>query len=350
MVNLALFSESDVLDAYDYALSVMYDVLRYDTIWEDLPDLQFDANCLENGRTIYIRYLVLIGPRQITTEITLLSKISPTVLVPAGKIGTKNAYRQVRIDYREKEREKDMYPKIDWITIEPGPFIMGSDSAQDRDACDNETPQSTCALITEPYRISRYPVTVTQYHVFVEQGGYSHRRFWTTAGWRWRQANQIEEPQTYQPVFQTPNHPQVGVSWYEAVAFCGWLSERVGYTVTLPTEAQWERAARHTDGRIYPWGNQFDMLRCNVQGTGIRATSAVDCFPPQSECGAYDMVGNVWQWCLDDSGDDVDRAVRGGSWLDHQDYVRCASRYWYDPDVRRSYVGFRVVGLLPSLG
>jgi toxoflavin biosynthesis protein ToxD len=156
------------------------------------------------------------------------------------------------------------------------------------------------------------------------------------------------------------NHPQVGVSWYEAAAFCLWLSEKTGHKVDLPTEAQWERAARHTDGRIFAWGNDFDAGCCNMGDTGIGGTSAVGIFPGgAAECGAMDMCGNVWEWCRtvycdsykdyqkkvsDDLEGTAARVVRGGAFFLNRDFVRCAVRLGHGgPGLRLEGNGFRVV-------
>jgi formylglycine-generating enzyme required for sulfatase activity len=150
------------------------------------------------------------------------------------------------------------------------------------------------------------------------------------------------------------------VSWYEAVAFCRWLSERLGFEVSLPTEAQWERAARHTDGRSYPWGEAADAgARANVNESGIGSTSAVGLFPQgEAQCGALDMAGNVWEWCRtkmtkdyqdyelkvdnDLEGNEI-RVLRGGAWDDLNVGAYCWDRYRTQPDNRIRYVGFRAV-------
>ncbi len=198
-------------------------------------------------------------------------------------------------------------------------------------------------MIHEPYRISRYPITVAQYQAFVDAKGYEKQEYWTAAGWAWRSKNDIQRPETYGGVFQTPDHPQAGVSWYEAVAFCAWLAEQTGLAIGLPSEAQWERAARHTDGRIYPWGNKDEPSQyCNMDETGIGSTSAVGSFANgNAVCGAADLAGNVWEWCRtkwlndyndyasqvdDDLAGDATRVVRGGSFFDIRVGVRCAFR------------------------
>jgi formylglycine-generating enzyme required for sulfatase activity len=235
----------------------------------------------------------------------------------------------------------DGAPDIAWVEIPAGEFLMGE--------------QRQPVSIPRRYRISKYPVTVMQYQAFVAAGGYAEegRRYWTEAGWAWKQSPSIEGPEDHTPVFQTANHPRVGVSWYEAVAFGRWLGERLGLQVSLPTEAQWERAARHTDGREYPWGEwNEEEVRCNTPEAGIGHTSAVGMFPAgDAVSGAADMAGNVWEWCrtkYDRPGDDnlegVDaRVLRGGSRFNNRSYARCASRLGFHPGIRFDLNGFRLV-------
>jgi len=263
---------------------------------------------------------------------------------------------------------EESLPDILWSErIEPGPFVMGNTKETDEMAYDDEAPQFTCHLITCPYRISRYPITVAQYRAFVEAGGYRERRYWTRAGWAWKEESGITGPEDYGEPFTLDNHPQVGVSWYEAVAFTRWLSEQTGLDIRLPTEAQWERAARHTDGRRYPWSSdpqaRPDPNKMNYNETDIDSTSAVGCFPGgKAECGAEDMSGNIWEWCSTKWRDDYDeyekkvddglegdegRVLRGGSFGSYHGGARCAVRVRYDPSGRDWGNGFRVV-LLPS--
>jgi formylglycine-generating enzyme required for sulfatase activity len=249
-------------------------------------------------------------------------------------------------------------PDIAWCNIEPGPFIMGSTEEQAK--YDDERPQFTCNLICQPYRIGRYPVTNEQFNAFVKDGGYTEqwRQCWTDAGWAWK--GDSSGPEKQGGVYDLPNHPVVRVCWYEAVAFCNWLSERLDCRVSLPTEAQWERAARHTDGRVYPWGNEEELGKhCNMYDSGIGTTSAVGIFPAgNAECSAADMAGNVWEWCstkwlenykgyereADDTLEGEERRVlRGGAFHNHVNSVRCAYRLRTDPNGRFDLIGFRVV-------
>jgi formylglycine-generating enzyme required for sulfatase activity len=271
-------------------------------------------------------------------------------------------------DQRKGVGLKNGLPDVDWIEILPGPFRMDNDKGQT--PYEQETPQFACDVIRQPYGISRYSITVAQYQAFVDAGGYGEERFWTKAGWQWRQSKRIAGPEDYDPVFQTPNHPRVGVSWYEALAFCRWLSERLDRVVTLPSEPEWERAARHTDGRKFPWGDQeLDIgQRCNILETGLGRTSAVGMFPSGlAKSRAADMAGNVWEWTRSLWGEDwgksssnypyvldakrenpdapgkILRVLRGGSWLFPADYARCACRLRGVPDGRSGRFGFRVV-------
>ncbi len=211
------------------------------------------------------------------------------------------------------------------------------------------------------YRISRYPITYAQFQAFVDASDFDDDGWWKgippeqEAYERNYRTRAISEQ-----AFQYANHPREVVSWYQAVAFCAWLSDKVGYEVRLPTEAEWEKAARGTDERVYPYGNTFDAHKGNTYETGIGQTSAVGLFPHgASPYGVLDMSGNVWEWCLnkydapeqievDDSGDD--RVARGGSWYFDLDFARAAFRYYYHPVFRYDYLGFRVVCRPPSPG
>jgi len=265
---------------------------------------------------------------------------------------------------------EDSLPDISWCEVPAGIFVMGSDPTKDKDAMDREQPQHEVNL--SAYRISRYPVTNAQYRVFVEDGGYTDkwRHCWTPEGWKWKEQRELTEPEMSGGVFDLPNHPVVEVSWYEATAFCQWLTERLREThpspsqegiIRLPSEAEWEKAARGDDGRIYPWGDKIDPNLANYVETGLGATSAVGCFPSgASPYGCEDMAGNIYDWCADpwhenykgapedgsvweEGGNPGYRLLRGGSWYNLPYDVRCADRLHGDPDLRNNNVGFRVV-------
>ena len=252
----------------------------------------------------------------------------------------------------------DGLPDIAWSDpIPAGEFIMGDTKRTDEMAFDDEKPRHT-EMIAASYRISRYPVTNGQFEAFVRDGGYTEKwqRCWTNEGWEWKRDR--AGPDKEGGVFDLPNHPVVRVSWYEAWAFSQWLSEAVGEPVSLPTEAQWERAARGTDGRRYPWDGDITPDHANF-ALNVWTTTAVGIFPKgASPCGALDMSGNVWEWCLTKwrgsyrepedyapKGDDL-RVLRGGSFLSDAGVVRCAVRYRRYPFFRYRYFGFRVVSTM----
>ncbi|NLF78994.1 MAG: SUMF1/EgtB/PvdO family nonheme iron enzyme [Chloroflexi bacterium] len=255
----------------------------------------------------------------------------------------------------------DGVPDIDWVEIPAGEFLMGSDKDKDPQAYDDEIPQQTVYL--EAFNISRYPITYAQYAAFVEDDGYANDSYWTAAGREWRAEKEHPEAYWNDPRWHIPNHPVVGVTWYEAHAFTRWLSVKLGLGISLPTEAQWERAARGTDGRIYPYGNEFDPTKGNTDETGIRRTIAVGIFPDgASPDGVLDMSGNVFEWSVTKWRDNylepednepvgtARRVVRGGSWITYQGLARCAYRGGNVPDYPIDNIGFRVVhAYSPSL-
>lgn len=243
---------------------------------------------------------------------------------------------------------------------------MGSDKTKDKLAYSTEIPQLNRKLISQPYRISRYPITVAHYRIFIDAKGYEQEEYWTKAGWQWRTQNEIAAPEKYGGVFELDNHPQVGVSWYEAVAFCNWLSAQNGLplndpqrSLRLPSEAEWERAARGTDGYIYPWGNEWDGNKCNNYYLQLGVTTAVGIFPAGNAiCGAADLSGNVREWCstkwlenYEEYGQKVVNQVEGadirllrcGSFVSNENHVRCASRNYDRPLNRNNNVGFRLL-------
>ncbi len=268
-------------------------------------------------------------------------------------------------------------------------FPMGeSPSRPDSQRAFSSFEQFPCRRITEPFLIAKFPVTVAQYQVFVQAGGYGYATapkpaWWTNAGWEWRVAKKVEGPEAYEEEFRVANHPQVGVSWYESLAYVRWLNRPEsgislglpeGWQIALPTEAQWELAARWNseldavDDRLYPWGGEGQdseteiSEHCNWRKTGLDHTNAVGLLPKgKAACGALDLSGNVWEWCLtkwvysadnyndpgngieDDNGKDA-RVVRGGSWFnDVPRSLRSCTRVIFGPDNRGSNVGFRVV-------
>lgn len=221
------------------------------------------------------------------------------------------------------------------------------------------------------YSIAKYPITNAQYAKFIEAGGYDERRWWTDAGWEaklkgweWnRKTNKcVETNQPWtQPQYWTDTkwngaeQPVIGVSWYECVAFCQWLSEMTGETITLVTEEQRQHAAQGDDGRAFPWGNEWDGSRCNssVNPYDSNGTTPVRQYEGKGDSpfGVVDLSGNASEWCLTDYEQKTNdptsaaqhRVLRGGSWADDvQHYFECKMRMGEQPEGRSYDVGFRV--------
>lgn len=210
------------------------------------------------------------------------------------------------------------------------------------------------------FQIAKYPLTNAQYKLFIEAGGYTQEEWWTKSGLEARNKGQWTKPRYLQDnEWNVAEHPVVGVSWYEAMAYCRWLSEVTGEKVILPTEAQWQRAAQGDDGRDYPWGEEWDASLCNnnVGKRGIGKTTAVTTYQGKGDSpfGVVDMSGNVWEWCLTDYENRTDkihiisahRVLRGGSWDDGKSGdFRCDFREGGSPDSGGNgwfnYWGFRL--------
>ncbi len=305
-------------------------------------------------------------------------------------------------------------PDIAWCKVPAGPFLLGANP--DEDAWEDERPQHELTLPT--FYIARYPITNAQFSVFMEAGGYDDPRWWTREGWAWRTGAEPDLSQIpdkdlrnryadwlarrpldrrNQPFYwkdatvNQSNQPVVGVTWYEAAAYCTWLNAQLGtqagamqalplpagHVVRLPTEAEWEKAAGWDPvarrKRVYAWGDDWDPAQTNVKESGIGRPSAVGIFPAgASACGALDMTGNVWEWTLSSWGSfDLNepgfrypfadgrpqtgagereasdtpgfRVLRGGSWFNALRYARVSYRTTSVPTAFTGSIGFRVV-------
>jgi formylglycine-generating enzyme required for sulfatase activity len=271
-----------------------------------------------------------------------LSKIEKTLPKPAGP-GTP------RIG--EIKPELLSVGGMEFCRVRSGAFLMGSREGQNGSR-EEEYPQHLVNLAYD-YWIGRYPVTNAQFAEFARQENLRGR---------------LDQG-------KPADHPVVDVNWHQALRFCAWFSERnaaslpKGYHVSLPSEAEWEKAARGTDGRLYPWGDAApERERCNIE-RWYQGTTAVGRFCPlgDSPYGCADMAGNVWEWTRSlwgsnfaksewrypylaedgrenlKAGENILRVLRGGSWLSDRNGARCASRYGYGPVSFDFDVGFRLV-------
>lgn len=254
-----------------------------------------------------------LGPAPMPEGATSMSHLTSTSLAELGFRG-----------YMVKGVEIILPPLC---PVSGGAFPMGSNLAWDRTANKNETPQHR--VLVDDFAIGQYPVTVAEYTCAV-------------------QAYALGEPPAtphtnLQEQLKRPDHPVVGVSWQDALTYAKWLAGLTGQLWRLPTEAEWEKAARGADRRIYPWGDGFDYARCNTEEGANPGTTPVGAYRYRDGASPYevqDMAGNVWEWTSSlfepypylpsDGRENLDatgsRVLRGGSWLDSSRYARAAYR------------------------
>jgi formylglycine-generating enzyme required for sulfatase activity len=276
-----------------------------------------------------------------------LGKVLDALGVPESPLPTPKVRRREKAAPARQPFEPEM------VLIPAGDFLMGSDPRKDEYAGDDEQPQHTLSL--PDYYMARTPVTNAQYAAFVEATGHQQPEHWKGG----------------KPPSGKEDHPVVHVSWHDAVAYCNWLAEVTGRPYRLPSEAEWEKGARGTDGRIWPWGNRWDVERCNSAEGGKGGTTPVGAYPEgASPYGLLDMAGNVWEWTRslwgedwkepsfkypydsDDGRENLEaegrRVLRGGSWGFIQDSARCVERYWLNPYSSYFDIGFRLVSPVGS--
>ncbi len=280
------------------------------------------------------------------TELTASAASSetpgPVRRLPKRKAGPK-ATPMVRLEF-------------DWVTVRAGPFLMGSDPAIDPDALDSEQPE--CQVRVPQFRIARVPITAVLFAAFVHATGY--RTAAEESGWAWvwrdgdwklaRGADWLHPAGQGSAIIDLVRWPVTQVSWNDAQAFCQWAGVR------LPTEVEWEKAARGTDGRLYPWGSRPpDAAVCNCDNPLGEVGPVGKYSDGASPYGVLDMSGNTWEWCLtkwrqdyttapdNDPIGPAPRVVRGGSCAGDAGFVRCAARGRQNPHYRDSCTGFRVV-------
>jgi formylglycine-generating enzyme required for sulfatase activity len=240
-----------------------------------------------------------------------------------------------------------------WVTIPAGKFYMGSQNMDpharnfDLEALNMESPVHEVLL--QEYQFCRYPVTVGEYKLFLEQGGYSNQDYWTEGHFeKW------VAPENWKEQLRHPNRPVVGVSWYEAAAYARWAKCR------LPTEAEWERAVRGPGGRTYPWGENTPISNLMNYGiVNVGHPTPVGVYPlGATPDGIMDCAGNVWEWCHDwfdpyyydcsptekprGPMPTSSRVMRGGAWDSVEFHCRSAYRDCFRPDLRANVLGFRL--------
>jgi formylglycine-generating enzyme required for sulfatase activity len=252
------------------------------------------------------------------------------------------------------------------VRVPDGLFLMGMPAGYFL-ADDHEKPQREVHLST--YWIDVYPVTNRRYRLFIEAGGYDNQRWWTAEGWAWKQKEAIAQPAQWAAAgWDGPDQPVAGVSWYEADAFARWAGRR------LPTDAEWEKAARGSDGRYYPWGDDWPSHQRANFDSAVGRTTPVGLYPDGvSPYGCHDMAGNVnnwtgdWYWpefgryCVHHKmlrdpalGDELRKLIdpqvitekvdRGGGFAtprEYQEVLGCTRKVHWPPTARHPWNGFR---------
>jgi formylglycine-generating enzyme required for sulfatase activity len=275
--------------------------------------------------------------------------------------------KAARASAREGTR---LFARMEFMLIPKGKFIMGSKD-DDSQADDDEKPQHTLDIPYD-YWLGHFPVTNSQFAEFIEDAGYKttaeeQGSAWGYDGKEWKDikgANWRHPRGQKNDLTKKEDHPVVAISWLDAQAFVKWLNETnkndlaANYRYCLPSEAEWEKAARGTYGNIYPWGNDWDSKRCNTAESNIMDTTPVTQFPSgESPFGCADMAGNVLEWTstlwgytypykLEDGRENEQesgrRVLRGGSFGYDRRLARCAFRDLINPVNRNLYFGFRV--------
>ena len=274
---------------------------------------------------------------------------------------------------------------LELVLVKAGEFEMGSMEGGVNDKLPHRV------RFSKPFYIAKFPVTVAQFRRFILSSVYVTDAERSGRGWRilGKDWTEVSGTTWKNPGFpQRDDHPAVVLSWNDAMAFLSWLtknaptswqSQQENLAIVLPSESQWEYAARGPGGFRYPWGNRWEAQKANhadsalkyknvslatsMDNDGYAFTAPVGCFQNESWCGAYDLAGNVWEWCQDWFADDIyaasasldptgpasgaERVLRGGSWLDMPIKCRSYCRHSAAPKSGAANVGIRIAVTLP---
>jgi serine/threonine protein kinase/formylglycine-generating enzyme required for sulfatase activity len=211
-----------------------------------------------------------------------------------------------------------------------------------------KTPARGKTTKVPPFYMGVYEVTNLQFAEFIKAGGYQNRKYWSRRGWSWKTRARITAPMfRAMPQFNRPEQPVVGISWYEAEAYCKWLSVTTGKNYRLPTVSDWMRAAAWKQNSKWPWGKETKRPPANVRGGGRMAIRNVGSFPKdKSTAGCLDVIGNVAEWCSKDQK----FYACGGSWLLDLGSIKPGAESPVQVTSRSNQIGFRCVMELKKKG
>lgn len=191
--------------------------------------------------------------------------------------------------------------------------------------------------------LGKYPVTVAEYQRFVNNNGYGDSEYWDNKWWSIKNEKGWTEPGNWDEQTEHQNRPVTEVSWYEASAYCKWLTAQTKRLYRLPREEEWKKAATNPNGE-YPWGKDDPNPELLNFDFNVGSPTPVGIYPAGAAAGGHlDMTGNVWEWNLDSYEGGSYRVKRGGSWNYESWRVRSADRFRYTPGLRNNDLGFRLV-------
>jgi len=240
----------------------------------------------------------------------------------------------------ETHRIKKMYrfslPLLEWCKVPSGKAEI----------VDTSKKGQRQTVVVPPFALSKYIVTNAQFTMFVDDPkGYHNKARWQFDPLAYQ--TYLKHPHPKDSKYEGDERPRTRVTWYEAMAFCGWLSDKLGYEVSLFSYSQWVRAFMGDDKRTYPWGSGFDKSRCNTRESEIKMPNVVRRYENgTSPFGIHDMMGNVWEWTTDVNADDTHKKmIRGGSFTSPIERADPHFAYDIDPNTFHITIGFRVVHL-----
>ncbi|MBF0440235.1 MAG: SUMF1/EgtB/PvdO family nonheme iron enzyme, partial [Magnetococcales bacterium] len=192
------------------------------------------------------------------------------------------------------------------------------------------------------WRLRKFLVTVQEYQEFVEQEGYQESQWWDQAGWTTQKTEKWKSPYDWDEQLQHPTRPVVYVSWFEAMAYCRWLSDQKKLSLCLPSEELWQKAATSSTGE-YPWGANKPTPELANFNKKVNSPTPVGLYPDgDGPLGHCDLAGNVWEWQIDSVPGEDRMVIRGGSWSDKGEALASAFRSYIKCDTRQETIGFRV--------
>jgi formylglycine-generating enzyme required for sulfatase activity len=329
---IAILSESEAKNGFNW------------TLW--LASQLYNPKVFDKAAKIYKEGLKGAIKNHLVWKNFMPAKEQAEIVKTLGKIG----------DDREGISIKNNLPDIKWCLIAEGGFNYGISDLNKQiliklGILNIERDLPSEEIILPKFYMSKYPITIEQYRAFIKDCGYTDERWWNinNDSKEWFENNKGCFLESHDKHIGTPdNYPANYICWFEAIAYCKWLSYKTNEFINLPTEEQWEKAVKQNGNTIFPWGNQFDEKLLNSNRSFINDVCAVGCFN-ENENGPLDMCGNIWEWCLSKIVDEDNPAhykiiTRGGSFINEPyKIIRSTFRGRDLPQTMFKRQGFRIV-------